>query len=111
LTVLTTLTFKTGVRVPQSAIIAVAFLNAAHLLQIATPLVVTSGNDSTHMTGSKHYSDQALDFRTKTLTTGQKHALQIAVQKRLGRDYDCVLEDLGGPNEHLHVEHDAKGTP
>lgn len=105
------LKFKAGVVVPKSTIIAVAFLNAAHVLAIDTPLLVTSGNDSVHAKGSKHYTDEALDFRTKTLAADVKNQLLLAVRLRLGRDYDCLIEDFGGPNEHLHIEYDPKEIP
>jgi hypothetical protein len=104
------LKFVDGVVVPKSTIIAVAFINAANQLGLQVPantLWVTSGNDRTHMRGSKHYTDEALDFRTKTLSTKDKHALAAALKERLGRNYDVILEDEGGPNEHLHVEHDT----
>lgn len=100
------LKFKATVIVPKSCIIAVAFLNTVHELNIEDDMLVTSGNDSTHMAGSKHYSDNALDFRTKQLTSGEKHELIAALTHRLGNDYDLILEDEGGPNEHLHVEYD-----
>ena len=96
------LKFKAGVVVPKVCIIAAAVINAANVLGLPD-MLVTSGNDSTHMKGSKHYSDEALDFRTKHLTVAQKHALTTAVKARLGTNYDVVLE-----SDHLHVEHDSK---
>ena len=69
-------------------------------------MLVTSGNDSKHKVGSLHFVDRALDFRTKHLSTAEKHQLVAAVKKRLGSDYDVILESEGKPNEHLHIEHD-----
>lgn len=102
------LKFKAGVIVPKSAIIAVAFLNAANELALPVDQLVTSGNDSMHGHGSKHYDDHALDFRTKHLKRDDKRNLVKAVKRRLGRDYDVLLEDEGEANEHLHVEFDPK---
>ena len=34
--------------------------------------------------------------------------LRVAVATNLGPDFDVVLEDKDGPNEHLHVEYDPK---
>ena len=48
-----------------------------------------------------------LDFRTKHLSTAEKTALLKEVKRRLGDDYDVILEDEGGVNEHLHIEFDA----
>lgn len=105
------LKFVGGVIVPKSVIIATAFINAANQIGVKAPadtLWVTSGNDRQHSRGSKHYEDAALDFRTKTLSKKDKHALIAALKKRLDRDYDVILEDEGGANEHLHVEYDPK---
>jgi hypothetical protein len=100
------LKFKAGAVVPKTAIIACAAVNAANQLGFAVDIVVTSGNDSTHMRGSKHYQDEALDFRTKTLTRPQKETWIVALRKRLGPEYQVILEAEGGTNEHLHVEFD-----
>lgn len=105
------LKFAAGVIVPKSAIIAVAMLNAANESGIVAPaatLWVTSGNDRVHMRGSKHYEDAALDFRSKALSTVNKHKLLQAVRARLGSDYQAILEDEGGANEHFHIEFDEK---
>lgn len=102
------LKFQSGVQVPWTVYIAVAGVNAANVLGFKVDMLVTSGNDKVHMKGSKHYTDEALDFRTKHLTTEEKAALKAAIKARLGKDFDCILEDENGPNEHLHVEHDPK---
>lgn len=102
------LKFKANVVVAKTTIIAVAFYNAAMSLGLTMDHLVTSGNDGVHMPTSKHYSNEALDFRTHQLTSPEKSSLVLAIKARLGRDYDCVLEDLNGPNEHLHIEFDAK---
>ncbi len=102
------LRFQDSVVVPKTVIIAAAAINAATVVGIQEELLVTSGNDSVHMVGSKHYTDEALDFRTKTLTTAEKHALAVTVRGRLGRNYDVILESEGQPSEHLHIEHDPK---
>lgn len=103
------LKFKSSVVVPKTVIIAAAAINAWHELQLPGDLTVTSGNDSVHSKGSLHYKDCALDLRSKTLTTVQKHTFAKVLQRRLGRDYDVILEDEGKTNEHLHVEYDPHG--
>lgn len=102
------LKFKAGVKVSKQAIISAAAINAANVLGITKDITVTSGNDSKHKKGSKHYTDEALDIRTKNLTRDEKHALCTAVQSRLGEDYQVFLEFEGGPQEHAHIEHDPK---
>lgn len=98
---------KAGVIVSQQVVIACAVVNAANQLGLPVNMLITSGRDGTHKEGSLHYRDRALDFRTKHLTLTQKHALAETVQQRLGPDYDVILEAVGKPNEHLHVEHDV----
>ena len=102
------LKFKSTVIVPRTVIIAAALINAANVLGLTVDMLVTSGNDSTHMPGSAHYKDEALDFRTKHLTPESKHALVTQVKARLGSSFDIILEDENGPNEHLHCEYDPK---
>lgn len=100
--------FVGGVVVPKTVIIASAAINAANQIALSVDLVVTSGNDRTHSRGSKHYTDEALDFRTKNMLKTEKHLFVATLKKRLGRDYDVILESEGGANEHLHVEYDPK---
>jgi len=73
-----------------------------------TECVITSANDSTHSTLSLHYKGMALDFRTHDYP-GNKQALLTKIKTNLGQDFDVVLEALGEPNEHLHLELDPKG--
>jgi hypothetical protein len=102
------LKFKTGVRVSRQAIIAAAVVNAANVLGLSVDMVCTSGNDSKHMADSKHYRDEALDFRTHHLAGVEKANFAREVRRRLGTDYDVMLEGLGTSNEHLHCEYDPK---
>ena len=97
------LKIKGGAVVSRQVIIAAAVVNAANSLGLSQDMLVTSGNDSRHMPGSKHYTDEALDFRTKTLTKTQRQALTDTVRRRLGRHYDVILE-----SDHLHIEWDPE---
>lgn len=102
---------KGSVRVPRTLTILTAASNAAELLALprdpasGAHVFVTSGNDSRHMPESLHYLDRALDFRTNHLSPEQQRAWTKAIQERLGRDYQAILED-----DHLHVEHDPPIT-
>ena len=102
------LKIKSTAVVPKVCVIAAGVINAANTLGLKQDMLITSGNDGTHMPGSLHYKDRALDFRTKHLGIADKKALVTAVKRRLGKDYDVILENAGGANEHLHVEHDPK---
>ena len=98
---------------PKSLVILAAAANVATLLPEFVPeLLVTSGNDAQHMAGSKHYTDDALDFRTKTMTREQKAVFVRKLRARLGPHYQVLLEAEGKTNEHLHVEYDpGMSTP
>ena len=65
--------------------------------------LVTSGAEGEHSPGSLHYSGNALDFRTRDLTSYQVVCLVGRISQALGPDYD-VLDEYDPP--HLHVEYD-----
>lgn len=97
---------------PYALHIVCAIVNAALELDLLAKddatldLLITSAQDSTHGAGSMHPLGRAVDLRTKNLTPAEKHGLRDRVRERLGDAYDVILEDEGGPNEHLHVERD-----
>lgn len=69
------------------------------------PCVITSANDSTHSANSWHYKGRALDFRTHyEALNGQEMALLAEVKEALGAEFDVVMEGVGTPQEHLHIE-------
>jgi hypothetical protein len=71
--------------------------------------VITSANDSRHSTASWHYKGRALDFRTHYEKMNElEQTLRDRVKEALGQDFDVVMEAVGTPNEHLHVEYDPK---
>jgi len=67
-------------------------------------LVITSGSDGQHMTGSLHYSDEALDLRIWDLDDPARVAAEL--QAKLGEDFDVVF----GPSHdtHIHAEYDPR---
>lgn len=95
---------KAGVK-PKSLVILAAIANVAR--DLPHDVTITSGNDSTHMRGSKHYVDAALDVRTKNFpSSASKQAFVAAVLRRLGKGYDGFVENEGKVNEHAHFEWD-----
>lgn len=66
-------------------------------------LVVTAGTDGTHMVGSKHYTGNAVDLRSRHLIVVQKALILSDMKQALGNDFDCLLE-----GDHFHVEYDPK---
>lgn len=79
---------------------------------------ITSANDGKHSDRSLHHGKQgkftdglcrALDFRThQEALNGREYALRDEIKKHLGIDFDVVMEAVGTPNEHCHVEYDPK---
>jgi hypothetical protein len=91
---------KRGVT-PKNLTIMAAVANAAE--EVGVALTVTSGTDGKHMTGSKHYIGGALDVRTRGLIPADQLDVRNTIKRRLGKDYDVVLE-----SDHIHVEYDPK---
>lgn len=71
-------------------------------------LMVTSVKDGKHMATSLHYKGLAFDCRTKGLPLILDDFVK-KLREKLGPQFDVVLEDVGGENEHAHVEFDVKG--
>lgn len=92
------LKIKTGVK-PIILLIAAAVSNASE--EFGFDPVITSGNDGVHMKGSKHYTFEALDIRTSNIPKGKVQPFIAALFKRLGSDFDIVLE-----RDHIHCEYD-----
>ena len=69
-------------------------------------MVITSLNDGRHGNNSWHYKGRAVDLRTKNITNGQEVYMEIF--KQLNDDFDILFEDIGGVNEHIHIEYDPK---
>lgn len=69
-----------------------------------------TGGIEDHQHPSKHVYGGGLDYRTKSLSLSEdeKWMLTAAVRRYLGDGFDVVLESVGKPNEHLHVEYDPK---
>lgn len=66
-------------------------------------LVISSGSDSTHMAGSKHYTGEAIDLRSKTLGP-LKGTLVATLRAELGPQFTVLLEHEGRPQEHVHIQ-------
>lgn len=78
---------------------------AADRLGLPTP-VVTSGNDSHHKPHSRHYDNQAIDFRGNNISIADGKRLERDVQRQLGSgfrvEYEIFPKDPR--NNHLHVQ-------
>ena len=71
--------------------------------------VITSAADGTHKHDSFHYKNLALDLRSRDLPNEQvKLDVLLSLRDALGENYDVILESLGNPGEHYHLEFDPK---
>ena len=70
-------------------------------------LVVTSGNDSEHKKASKHYTDEACDYRTRYFAD-HSHTLAVAneLRGRLDEEIGPNLFDVIVEKDHIHCEYD-----
>lgn len=71
--------------------------------QYGEELVVTSLNDSRHSRTSLHYSGNAADLRTNYFDRETQLKVVAEIKRRLGPDYDVVLE-----KDHIHLEYQPK---
>lgn len=71
-------------------------------------MLITSANDSQHLSISRHYQGKAIDIRTHDQDPVKVVLFVEALKQLLEPALDIVWEDKGKPNEHLHVEYDPK---
>ena len=73
-------------------------------------VVITSINDSMHSTSSRHYTDEAIDLRSKNFPTlTAKAAFAANLRAELGPAFTVLFEGAGTDNEHWHLQ-PRKGT-
>lgn len=97
------LKFLSGVVVPKVCIIAAAAMNARIEVGLPGDCLITSANDKVHARGSRHYTDEALDLRTRDLKADQIQSWAKIIKRRLGKGFDVVIE-----SDHIHVEWDPQ---
>lgn len=81
-------------------------------------IVITSVNDSRHMPGSKHYTDEALDIRSKNFPNQiakqqfrkafesflNNHPILTSYTPERVNKFRVILESEMGVNEHFHAQ-------
>ena len=71
--------------------------------------IITSARDGVHKKNSLHHRHRAFDLRSKHLNEDAKMRVFSKMKTDLSPfGYDILLEALGKPNEHFHIEHDPK---
>lgn len=104
---------KAGVRIfgiRPEVVLAVSVAEGIWLKAGTDTLVITAGIEGTHADGtggtcpSGHYDGRAVDVRTKNLLAGQAPNVVKMLAVALGPDFFILHEDIGGANEHCHIE-------
>jgi hypothetical protein len=74
-------------------------------ITLVDEIIITSINDSTHGSTSRHYRDEAIDIRSKNFPSREeKRWFREALQVALGSKFRVLLEVEGTPNEHFHCQ-------
>lgn len=85
----------------------------SHMHQSFPEIVITSVNDSKHMENSRHYTDEAIDIRTRNFPDMMTKKVFInTLSRELNRSPEALITDrftvlhesIGTPNEHFHVQ-------
>lgn len=80
-------------------------LNSQKIPNYPVDWTITSINDSTHMKGSKHYANLALDLRSKNFGSEElKREFKDRLEFALGPKFTVLYENTGTPNEHFHIQ-------
>ncbi len=78
---------------------------------IEDDVVITSGNDySGHNPKSLHYTDEAIDIRTRDYSDKVQDDLADTIQQNLGPDYYVLSEHYPETptHDHIHIEKDKR---
>ena len=101
---------------PKDNTVILTGLDAAILLFLAaagqvhgalfhTPLIVTSGRDAKHATGSKHYEGKAVDIHVNDLEAGEVPVFHLAASYVAARcKCGIFFEWPGLDTQHFHIE-------
>lgn len=72
-------------------------------LKAASDCVITCGTDG-HDADDPHTHGFAIDLRTKHMAKEKRNTVIVNLRRLLADRYTVLLEDDGGPNEHLHLQ-------
>ena len=72
-------------------------------------LTITSINDSQHMGNSRHYTNEAIDLRSKDFISNVaksrfRENLENFLNENNPDKFTVLLESLGKDNEHFHIQ-------
>lgn len=86
----------------------VGAIDDVHLRVAKREAICTSALEGKHRSGSLHYRGHAIDLRTNDLPLSTKYRLLEELRSELGDGYDIIIEHVGRPQEHIHLEWDPK---
>lgn len=67
-------------------------------------VIITSGNDGSHSENSFHYSNKAIDIRSRTINKDLFHACLQEIEELFEKKYFDVVVEI----DHIHIENDPK---
>lgn len=79
-------------------------------IKLGVVMRITGGIEGKHKRGSLHLAGAALDIGSHELNDWQKDQVLAGAKANLGDDFDLILEDRDGPNEHFHIEWQPKAA-
>lgn len=77
---------------------------ANDMSDIFNGIVISSGNDSIHMIGSRHYIDKAIDFGANSSDAKAYAAFKSYVIGNSALKSKYNIEDIIDEKDHIHVE-------
>lgn len=85
-------------------ILNVVYLEALECTSVEN-IVITSVNDSGHSKHSRHYTDEAIDIRTRNFPKAvARQRFQTALRRSLGKQFTVLFESPNTPNQHIHIQ-------
>jgi hypothetical protein len=78
---------------------------ALYWTQYGKPLIITSGNDGNHVSGSKHYEWKAVDLRSRDLSLDEQNEFASTLIELQWKHQAGVFDErfIGPPHWHIEV--------
>lgn len=84
---------------------AIVSIHKNKIIKQPIDLVITALKNGVHSTNSRHYTNEAIDLRSKNFPTDESKLLFCEkLQSFLGPEFTVLMEDAGKPNEHFHIQ-------
>lgn len=81
------------------------FFYRTYWQNVVPSLVITSINDGNHSPNSRHYTDEAIDVRSRNFPSEEsKQLFRQELELFLGGKFRVLYENAGTDNEHFHIQ-------